>query len=300
MRTSSLFLVIAIWIWTGIPTHAALAQTEMRLSTVKVQLRPEYDQPSMLVIYDFEVPADTELPASLTFRIPEAANLTAVASLQGSVLVDAPADGPVVQGSWQVFTVNVTSRTQYHFEYYQPLDIKESTRRFTFIWDGSYAVDAFSVELLQPLDTLSLTTEPMLNPVSDVQGLSAYASEPTSLGRGQQYVLRLEYEKTSDALVVPPEDIQPAAPVDQSTAGRVSITQYLPYALGAAGIALGLGALLYYSLSGRRSGQPRRRRRFRPEREQAPTGIYCPQCGARAKTGDHFCRQCGTRLRKKE
>src|SRR5512142_3522734 len=52
----------------------------IKLSTLQVQLWPEYDQPSMLVIYDFRVPDSLKLPVSVSLNLPKDAHLVAVAS----------------------------------------------------------------------------------------------------------------------------------------------------------------------------------------------------------------------------
>jgi hypothetical protein len=298
MRKWSSLLILGLLLAS--PSYAA-AQTEITLASLAVQLWPEYDQPTMLVIYDFELAPETELPARVTFRIPQEANLIAMASLQGSNLLNAPYEGPVNEGGLQVFTVVISTQTRYHFEYYQPLGMDGNTRRFTYLWDGSYAVDGFSISILQPVDMLSLTTEPVLEPATGSDGLTHYAGEPVNLAAGEQFVLRLEYEKSSDALIVPAQDLQPSAPVDANTSGRISIGHYMPYILGGVGLILILGGLVYYWQSGSKgSGKPRNRRRAYEESEESDTSVYCPQCGTRAKMNDHFCRVCGTRLRKKE
>jgi hypothetical protein len=301
MRKWSLVLLLGVWFASGFMTRSTQAQAEVNLASLEVQLWPEYDQPTMLVIYDFSLPPGTELPARITFRIPQEANLIAVAALQGNGLLNAPYEGPVNQSGWQVFTVTVSTQTKYHFEYYQSLDLNNNVRRFTYLWDGAYAVGEFSIRVLQPVDMLSMTTQPVLEPVAGAHGLKYYQGGPVKLEAGEQYVLRLEYEKSSETLVVPPQEIQPSGPVDVDTTGRISIGNYTPYILGGIGFVLVLGALLFYWRPGSKAaGGPRRRRAAREQDQEDAMNVYCPQCGTRAKPNDHFCRVCGTRLRKKE
>ena len=281
---------------SALPTRAARAQAELRLATLEVQLWPEYDQPSMLVLYDFVAAEETTFPASLTFQIPAQANLIAVAVRQQDALLDAAYEGPVTQGEWQAFTVNVDSQATYRIEYYQPLAINGATRSFTYLWEGTFGVDAFTIEVLQPPDVTSFSSEPSLQAASQAGGLPLHASEQMTLEAGDQFSLRLEYDKTSDALVVPPTGVQPASPVDADTPGRVSVQQVLPYLLAGSGLVVLSAGVIYYAFSGRRT-LPRRRRRPRREHEEAPTAaVYCPQCGTRAQPADHFCRVCGARL----
>ena len=57
----------------------AYAQNIVSLKSLNVQLWSEYDQPSVLVIYSFEVSDDTQIPTSIDIRVPRDGNITAVA-----------------------------------------------------------------------------------------------------------------------------------------------------------------------------------------------------------------------------
>ncbi|MBI5839168.1 MAG: hypothetical protein HZB19_03625 [Chloroflexi bacterium] len=288
-------LIIAVGIFFAFPSVSA-AQAGTKLSTLNVQLWPEYDQPSMLVIYDFTIEPDTQLPVQVTFRIPLDANLIAAASLQDGGLVNIPIDGPANSGEWQSFTITVDVMTTYHFEYYQPLTFNGNARSFNYLWDGSYAVNAFTASVLEPLDTVSFIVDPPLEPTAGNDGNTYYGGAPFALADGEQFVLNLQYEKTTDTLILPQQGLQPADPVDDNTLGRISLANYLPYILGGLGVAFIMGGIIYYWQSGRRPGiKPRRRNHAQAEEELSE--VYCHQCGTRAKSSDRFCRVCGSRLR---
>jgi len=202
---------------------SVFAQSDLKLTNVNVQLWPEYDQPSMLVITDFEIPATTALPVNVTFRIPQDANLIAVAvySADGA-LTNAIFEGPQEDGEWQSFTVSLDS-TAGRFEYYQTLSFNGNQRIFSYLWDGIYAVDTFAIRVLEPFDTTSLKTDPALTSISQESNLKYYEGEPVTLASGEQFILNLEYEKTTDTLIVNTQGVQPSAPVDENTPGRVSL-----------------------------------------------------------------------------
>ena len=281
--------------------HNVYAQSAVSLKSLQVQLWPEYDQPSMLVIVDFELSKETELPARVTFRFPDEANLTAVASRETTGLINAEYEGPRVENDWQIITVIVNNPTAYHLEYYESLEVEGTVRRFIYQWNGSYPVTGFTISILKPVDTTTLTTEPRLDPVTNPDGSTVYTSQPSSLTKGEQYNLRLTYDKTTDTLFVPPQDLRPSTPVDEKTEGRISLQNYLPFILAAIGLMALLGGLVYYWQSGsKREGRRRRRKPSQQTEKEPATGIYCPQCGTRAQMNDLFCRVCGTRLRKKE
>ncbi len=298
MRKLIVFFVLGVMF--VFPSFAS-AQNNAIISSVTVQLWPEYDQPSMLVITDFQISANTSLPADLTFRIPQQANLIAVASLtsDGSLL-NAVFDGPKTQGDWQSFTLTVSENTDYRFEYYQPLTFDGNQRSFSYLWDGAYAVDEFHALVLEPTDVTSFSMTPTYKSIVQNNGGNYYDSGILKLASGEQFSLNLQYEKTGNTLVVPPQGIQPAAPVDESTPGRVSLNNSLPYIIGGFGMVLIVGGIVYYWQAGRSSSKKSRRRSRVHEKHDDDEDAYCPQCGTRAKPSDRFCRVCGARLRQQE
>jgi len=222
----------------------ASAQTDVKLASMGVQLWPEYDQPSMLVITDFKVAGDAKFPMSMKFRIPQDANLIAVAAYTADgTLMNAVFDGPKPDGEWQSFTVTLDTASG-RFEYYQPITFNGEQRLFSYLWDGLYSVDSFDIRVLEPADTKSLTTTPKLISIEQKDGLKYFHGDPVKLASGEQYTLNLEYNKTSDALIATTQGVQPAAPVDENTTGRVSLNNYLPYVIGGLGVIMIVGGLV--------------------------------------------------------
>ncbi len=276
------------------------AQTAIRLASLKVQLWPEYDQRSMLVIYDFQLPSDVKLPVSVSIRFPQDANLIAVASLgSNGSLVNADYLGPSVDADWQSITVQIQTATSYHMEYYEPLSITGQVRQYTFLWPGDYAVDDFSLSVRIPADTTNITATPNLQSTQEQDGTPALAGDFGALSAGQEFPLRLNYTKTSDTLSVSQPRLQPSQPLGPSTPGRVMLSNYIPYILGVLGSLLLAGGALYLWQS-RRGVRSLRERHHHPgstAQDDGSGAVYCYQCGTRAQRGDRFCRVCGTRLR---
>jgi hypothetical protein len=285
------------------PASLASAQSNITLPLVSVQLWPEYDQPSMLVITDFEIPAETTLPVNLTFRIPKDANLIAVAIYTADGLLDDNVifDNPKVNNEWQVFTMTMTTHAA-RFEYYDALAFNGNQRNYTYVWNGRYAVDQFHIRVLEPLDTISLTTTPALLSISKEEDRKYFSGDMGRLTLEEKFSLDLEYEKTSKSLVFESQGVQPSAPVDENTPGRVSLNNSLPYAIGGLGLILLIGGSIYFWQSGRvlPAVKPRRRSSSKIPSNSGNSDAYCPQCGARAQAGDRFCRTCGARLRYQE
>jgi hypothetical protein len=280
--------------------QSASAQIPLRLSSLEVQLWPEYDQPSMLVIYDFELPDSVTLPIDLSLRIPQAANLTAVAyqAPDGQQLY-ANYAGPTASDAWQTVTVHIQTQAIYHAEYYQPLSRSGSHREFSFLWAGDYAVDDFGISLRTPVDSRNMITKPVMESVQGADGAAYLKKKFDALGAGQQFPLQVSYDKTSDALSASQQELKPSQPLGANTPGRVMLSNYLPYMFGVLGAVLVVGGLVYFWQS-TRSRRSTGEKRHRPSGQRGSRGTseaHCHQCGTRTRSGDRFCRVCGTKLR---
>jgi len=300
MRKRLLILMIVLGAFFVFPNFV-FAQSNFTIDNVTVQLWPEYDQPSMLVITDFKLPDNATLPMNLAFRIPKDANLIAVAGYTADgLLANAAFDGPTDAGEWQTFTITLDSSAA-RFEYYQPLTFNGNQRIFSYLWDGAYAVDAFNIRVLEPADTTALTTIPNLVSIEEKDGLKYYHGDPVKLAKGDQFALSLDYQKSSQALIVSTQGVRPASPVDENTPGRISLNNTLPYLIGGLGVIMIVGGLIYYLRSGNRGAKKSRRRQHsNPAAEEIESDVYCAQCGTRAQNGDRFCRICGSRIREAE
>jgi hypothetical protein len=296
-----LISILLLGMFLAFPISAS-AQSDAALSFVTVQLWPEYDQPSMLVIVDFQTAANTTLPATFTFRIPAGASLIAVAADTGNgQFLDHPYTGPIAEGEYQTFSMVVEQNIPYRFEYYEALTYNSDERIFSYLWDNEYAVENFQYLFLEPLDVTEVSLDPKHTAQETFNGLNYYDGAPVKLAAGEQYSLNVSYTKTTDTLVSDAQSVQIAEPVNEDTPGRVSLANSLPYIIGGLGIIMIAGGLMYYFQWGRHSaGSSKQRRRVRSTTENDATSVYCPQCGSRAKPSDRFCRTCGARLRHEE
>lgn len=293
------WLVVLLFVGILCVPSSGKAQSPIKLSRLQVQLWPEYDQPAMLVIYDFQLPESVKLPVSVSLNFPKDGHLVAVASLSpdGSLL-NTDYIGPTSNEAWQTVTIQIQTSTTYHLEYYQPLSKTGQKRDFTFLWPGDYAVDDISISIRVPPDTSDIVTDPDMKSTKAADGSSSLVKDFGALQAGQRFPLHMTYTRTSNELSVPGETVQPSRPLGSNTPGRVLLSNYVPYILAVLGI-IALGAAAIYFLQLRRPRAPARRQTHlsRSIKARGRTDLHCHQCGARAQPGDRFCRVCGTKLR---
>jgi hypothetical protein len=139
----SLFVLISLLI-----PYGAQAQEEISLSSLQVQIWPEYDNPAVLVIYQFTLSPTTTFPALVSIRIPAAAGkpyAVAIRQVDGSLYTtDYTRE---VSGEWA--NINITTNSsEVQVEYYDPqLTKNESSRHFQYEWPGDYAVSQFTIQV---------------------------------------------------------------------------------------------------------------------------------------------------------
>lgn len=294
-------------------------QSTTRLSDLKVDLWPEYDRPSVLVIYHITLASGTSLPAELTFQIPAAAgepNAVAVRQPNGQLFsVDYETQ---ISGDWQLVTFTATM-PEVQLEYYDPgLQQEGSQKSFTYTWQGDYMVDQMVLQAQLPVGASNMQITP--GPVTQqtgADGMTYYSKDIGTTAEGQSFSIDLTYQKESSQLSVATLEVQPSAPLSPKTTWREQLHtaipwlftengspyQILPWILGLLAFVLIFGGGYWYWRTGREDQTPTRRRRSRkaktPEQGSAQKNenVYCHQCGKRATAGDTFCRSCGTKLR---
>jgi hypothetical protein len=283
----------------------AHAQGQVIINQLQVRLWPEYDRPSLLVIYDFELAPGTTLPAKVTLRIPTDAEIIAVAREVDGQLANMPYETPVINGEWQEVTLETNSNTYYHLEYYVPIQKTGANRHFDYIWPGDYSVNTLVVEVQEPADTTSFSSTPDLTNTGKSQdGLTLHSKTFGSVNSGEQWILSVDYVRSSDELSAVGQGVQPGGDIfsqNNSSTSTVAqfISQNLPLILGAvvvAAILLIVVGVVWYWLSGRETSNHGRKRHASQAESMGADQAYCHQCGMRAQPGDKFCRACGIRL----
>ncbi len=204
------------------PAHA---QGTITLSTLTIELWPEYDKPATLVILKGTLAASVPLPAQLALHIPAASGgpfAVAAADASGKLLNTQYTTTP----SGDTIAINLTTDfPAFHIEYYDPaLTITGDARDYTFQWTADYAVTVVTVRVQEPVDARDLTAEPAVVPAGTADfGLNYYATSLGALSAGQSVSFHLRYSKSTVRLSS--EVVSQNAPVPLATP---TVTQPLP------------------------------------------------------------------------
>ncbi len=272
------------------------AQAPLHLSSVSVNLWPEYDQPGLLVIYHIELAPDTTLPAVFELRVPAGSQVNAVAVLDSAKgLVNAPYES-TPQGDWSALSIT-TNSLQLQVEYYVTLVKDGSDRRISYQWPGDNRVDTLDVNFLLPpaADLIKIDPAPMTTGPGQ-GGLTNYLIRTANPPSGQPFTVTIEYTRQTNELGIASLPVQAISTPGAGTPGQPAASLW-SWVLGGLGLLLVVGGVIGFVglRRGNRAPTGRRERKVPPSGEESEP-IYCSECGKRARPGDIFCRTCGARL----
>jgi hypothetical protein len=305
MRRWIMVLFLALLWAIAFPPQAARAQEQPDISSLQVDIWPEYDQPAVLVIYRVTLSSAVALPAQVSLYIPRPVEKPYNVAMQDvDGLLYTLDYTTAIEGDWQRVTFTTPS-AQIQLEYYDPLLVREgSIRNFTYHWPGNNPVESFTVQVQQPLNATQMQITPdMGKGQQGSDGLLYYSTHIGKVELGTALTIRIRYVKPDDTLGPSSLSVQPIEPITQQALGRTTFVELVPWGLGVLGLLLIAAGVFWYwqseggvKISDSRTlhnlSKPKETRRVS---EQGT--IYCQQCGKRALPGDLFCRSCGTKLR---
>jgi hypothetical protein len=310
-----LFLLLLI---AGRPSHVDAQTTVGTIESLAVDIWPDYDRPSVLILLTGFLPASTPLPATITVPVPEDIELNAVARItdEGDLFADITFDESV---NGQVTLT--TPDPRFRIEYYMPYNLDGNERTFTFDWQADVDVTELLVSVQQPVAAENLTTDPAEFSVTTRQdGFQYHNLSPIEVPAGDAFSLQVSYSRTVTQLSA--ELLQPAVDIDTTTNSQPEAPTGTPLnwqtilliSVGVAILAVGAWMIFGERLVAARQvpnkarsmpvpTRPKARQAEREQRQETadsapPTLVqFCHRCGQKSDPDDHFCRSCGTRLK---
>jgi hypothetical protein len=274
-----------------------------------IEIWPEYDKPSVLVIYRMTLASSTTFPATLSIPIPTAAGTpNAVAERQPDGSLYSINYTRQVTGEWTYINFTTTA-SEVQIEYYDPsLEINGTSRHFEYIWPGGYAIAQLTMQVQQPVGATDMQISPSLGAGTvGTDGLTYYTQDIGAITADQSIKITIDYQKTTDTLSVQDLPVEPSASIPQSSISDINISSALPWLLAILGAGLIIGGSVWFWRSGRQ--QTSRKIRHRRVSKDQPAAqadqkidedaVYCSKCGKRAAPGDQFCRSCGSPIRRR-
>jgi hypothetical protein len=296
----------------GVQTWArAQSGVKPRFTSVEVDLLPEYDRQSMLVVCTYMLSSEVTFPLNLELLIPRSTGRPNLVTAGASV--DDLFDVSYVlhnRGEWTSILLK-SSQPIIHIEYYDSnLSINGFNRHYEYVWESDYDVDNFYVQIQQAYGATNLLVSPVSkNGVWTSDGVLRYFnSEFEKIHAGERLTLNLEYSKKSNQTSVDALQVKPVVPITSNTPGRTAWWDSISWLLilVVAFVLILISSFWLWQINLRQlirsrisKGSKKEKRisaGVKTEEVQTLGEIHCHLCGKRVNPGDHFCRSCGTHL----
>jgi hypothetical protein len=262
------------------------------IDSLSVDIWPDYDRASVLVLMTGTLLANTKLPASVSVPFPETGKLNAVARIDSSDgemkddVISSPAPGEITF---------IIPDLRFRLEYYLPYTINNNRHTFDFTWLADISVEYFQLRIQQPKSASSLTTVPGTIDVATGEGGFTYHAFPIkSVPAGQPFSVNVDYAMSSSQLSIassaPPDVQEPASPL--TAKGKVGI--YWPIvAIVVGGIIVLI--VLVWQIATRRATSTLPAN-HKANAKTTSSSRFCPNCGNQIGENDRFCGKCGSAL----
>lgn len=289
-------ILIFIFILLMIPAAQTKAQNEISaIDSLRIEIWPDYDRPSVLVLLTGLLPADTIFPATIIIPLPKNAQLNAVARIDGrdGIMKD---DILSVPGPSDMLMF-ITPDLQFRVEYYIPYIADGSKRSYDYSWKADISVNKLQLKIQQPKAATSFKINP---PAKDIitgrDGLTYHALIPKFVLAGQVFSAHLEYETTAFQLSA---DTPPPAPEERPLPENLSPSVIRPQTnwvfpgMILVGLIVIIG-LIWLIVSSRNKMDTNEPSVQKPQKQSRVK--FCRKCGEPADKADQWCAYCGTNL----
>jgi hypothetical protein len=305
MKRILITLILAI-----VATTTLTAQAQSPATTIEqlvIDIWPDYDAPSVLVLLTGTLPASTVFPAQVTVPVPTDATVNAVARIspEGEMMSLADVDDSV-PGQVTFTTPDAVFRVEYYF----PYQADGNQRDFTFSWQSDLAVDALEYNVQQPAMATEINLDPAaVDTTSGQDGLQYHHLPMEAVPAGMDSPLEVSYTMANPQLSFEVLSSQPATPANpdvppSGTAAASDDGFNWVLVLAVAGGILIVAAVAWLILSSRSSKRrpvkprPARSVKSSPSQPASSTAAkFCHNCGNPLEPGDRFCRECGTKTK---
>jgi hypothetical protein len=278
------------------PITTGFAQNSVSaIDSLDIEIWPDYDKPSVLVLLTGTLPRDTLLPASITLPLPETAQLNAVARIDGKdgVMKDDIFSSPDPSGRLTFITPDLRFRV----EYYLPYAVENNQRSFDYTWLAAIAVNNLQLRVQRPTSASTLNIEPAAaNIVRSGDGFDYHIFPARAVPARQSFSLHVEYNMITAQLSA----ASLSSPNTSVETSALSVTSGIGSSVNWALVAIVAGGLIFiaaliWQIASRRPA-PNIRNIAHAGIEKKSRAKFCRNCGEPIDKGDRFCSGCGSKL----
>ena len=292
MQRNYLFLPILFALMLPCIAHAQGKVTA--IDSLFIDLWPDYDRTSALVLLTGALPANTKPPATVTLPFPEKAQLHAVARIDSS---DGGMKDDILSSLTPGKLTFTTPDLSFRVEYYLPYAVINNRRTFSFTWLADVSVSSLTLRVQKPLSASSLITEPATkNVFRGEDGFTYHAFPVQAVPAGQSFSVQVDYTMTTAQLSV--DNISDPGTRAQGSVANSSLNTKagINWTIVAAVVGSIIIVILFVWRIVTRSGRASPPRTEHARIKSQYPSKFCPNCDNPTGKDDRFCSNCGTVL----
>lgn len=237
---------------------------DLSIGRMKVAIMPEYDDPSVLAIYDGKFEDVSSYPIKTSFLIPK-----------GSVISDACSLSHEGQHFCQLYkTVNRGEHDEvslllpypnFYLSFHTPqFDAKREKKEFNYLIKANHPIKTLEIDIQQPLRSTAFNIAPPVSAtlaeksgtINVVKGFNHFAYKIEGVSKGQESAFKIDYIKSDPNPSVDIKYTSMKSPQTQSapyeTQRNIKTIIYVAFGIGAFGI-LAVAAWFFRSRKKKRS-----------------------------------------------
>lgn len=200
----------------------------LSIGRMRVSIWPEYDEPSILAIYDGRFEGDSDYPIKTSFFVP-----------RGSVISDACSLSHEGQHFCQLYkTVNrgeydevslLLPYPNFYLSFHTPqFDVMQEKRQFAYRIKANHPIRTMNVDIQQPLRSSAFNIAPDKNAavaqndgtIRVLEGFNHLTYALNDISKGQESVFRLDYIKN---------DPKPSVDIKYTSMTGAEVSKSSPY-----------------------------------------------------------------------
>jgi hypothetical protein len=292
MKRNYLFLLILFTLMLPCIAHTQGKVTA--IDSLSIDLWPDYDQTSALVLLTGALPANTKLPATVTLPFPEKAQLNAVARIDSS---DGVMKDDILSSLAPGKLTFTTPDLSFRVEYYLPYAVNNKRRAFSFTWLADVPVNSLTLRVQKPLSASSLITEPATTNVFRGEDGFTYHTFPVkAVPAGQPFSVQVDYTMATAQLSA--ENLSTHGTRVQGSGVNSSLNTKAGtnWSIVAAVVGSIIIVILFVWQIATRRGRANPPRAHHAKAKSQYPSKFCPNCGNPTGKDDRFCSNCGTAL----
>lgn len=231
------------------------AADDLSIGRMRVMIWPEYDDPSVLVVYDGRFSDDSKFPTVTDFLIPKGAIINDICSLSPGGQHFCQLYDVSKGGSYDTVHLSLPFSNFYVSFHLAPIDLDKAKRRIEYVIKANHPIERMEVDIQQPLRSTEFAISPSSGTVSREKGFDHFAYTLEEIAKGEDRIFKIGYVKETRA---PSVDVKYASMTGRRVWGSPYQTQRnvrtIIYVVFGVGLLMVSAAVFWIVLTRRRKG----------------------------------------------